>query len=103
MASLVGSSDVNDAELDASLRQMLKAIADERDRLNARQEIGGLGQTRVRLRRLVHVTLGLGTLPGRHRGSRASGKMSLAGVRRSRDRATGPNAVASARGRNRPL
>uniref|UniRef100_A0A3Q2XKK3 Kiaa0930 n=2 Tax=Hippocampus comes TaxID=109280 RepID=A0A3Q2XKK3_HIPCM len=43
MASLVGSSDVNDAELDASLRQMLKAIADERNRLNARQEIGGLG------------------------------------------------------------
>ncbi|XP_051911064.1 uncharacterized protein KIAA0930 homolog isoform X1 [Hippocampus zosterae] len=43
MASLVGSSDVNDAEPDASLRQMLKAIADERNRLDARRDIGGLG------------------------------------------------------------
>ncbi|XP_061524211.1 uncharacterized protein KIAA0930 homolog [Phycodurus eques] len=39
MASLAGSSD----DLDASLRQMLKAIADERNRLNTRQEISGLG------------------------------------------------------------
>ncbi|XP_077357596.1 uncharacterized protein KIAA0930 homolog [Festucalex cinctus] len=43
MASLAGSSDANSAELDASLRQMLKAIADERNRLNVRQEISGLG------------------------------------------------------------
>ncbi|XP_037098771.1 uncharacterized protein KIAA0930 homolog isoform X1 [Syngnathus acus] len=43
MASLAGSSDAKAAELDASLRQMLKAIADERNRLNARQELSGLG------------------------------------------------------------
>ncbi|XP_061662340.1 uncharacterized protein KIAA0930 homolog isoform X2 [Syngnathoides biaculeatus] len=41
MASLAGSSD--DPDLDASLRRMLKAIADERNRLNVRQEISGLG------------------------------------------------------------
>ncbi|XP_057710511.1 uncharacterized protein KIAA0930 homolog [Corythoichthys intestinalis] len=46
MASLAGPTyDVAAAaaELDASLRQMLKAIADERNRLNIRQEISGLG------------------------------------------------------------
>ncbi|XP_077449470.1 uncharacterized protein KIAA0930 homolog isoform X2 [Stigmatopora argus] len=45
MASLTGSTygATAAAELDASLRQMLKAIADERNRLNIRQEISGLG------------------------------------------------------------
>lgn len=39
-----GSAEEENGELDESLQQMLKAIADERNRLNIRQEISGLGK-----------------------------------------------------------
>lgn len=42
----VGAAE-EDGEQDDSLQQMLKAIADERNRLNARQEISGLGKSAV--------------------------------------------------------
>lgn len=41
----VGPAEEN-GELDGSLQQMLKAIADERTRLNLRQELSGLGELR---------------------------------------------------------
>lgn len=50
MASLPGlctavvPAEEENGELDGSLQQMLKAIADERNRLNIRQEISGLGE-----------------------------------------------------------
>lgn len=40
----VGPSE-EDGELDVSLQQMLKAIADERNRLSVRQEVSGLGES----------------------------------------------------------
>lgn len=39
-----GTEEEENGELDQSLSQMLKAIADERNRLNVRQEISGLGE-----------------------------------------------------------
>uniref|UniRef100_A0A671WJB3 Kiaa0930 n=1 Tax=Sparus aurata TaxID=8175 RepID=A0A671WJB3_SPAAU len=39
----VGPAEEENGELDGSLQQMLKAIADERNRLNIRQEVSGLG------------------------------------------------------------
>ncbi|KAG5267475.1 hypothetical protein AALO_G00222180 [Alosa alosa] len=39
----VGTVEEENGDLDQSLQQMLKAIADERNRLNIRQEISGLG------------------------------------------------------------
>lgn len=41
----VGPAEEENGELDGSLQQMLKAIADERNRLNSRQEISGLGES----------------------------------------------------------
>ena len=38
------TTEEESGELDQSLQQMLKAIADERNRLNVRQEISGLGK-----------------------------------------------------------
>ena len=38
------TTEEENGELDQSLQQMLKAIADERNRLNIRQEISGLGK-----------------------------------------------------------
>ncbi len=43
MAALLGQSD-DPAEPDQSLQHMLKAIADERNRLTVRQDLSGLGQ-----------------------------------------------------------
>lgn len=43
LCQAVGPAEEN-GELDGSLQQMLKAIADERTRLNLRQEISGLGE-----------------------------------------------------------
>lgn len=43
LSQAVGPAEEN-GELDGSLQQMLKAIADERTRLNLRQEISGLGE-----------------------------------------------------------
>uniref|UniRef100_A0A7N6AZB0 KIAA0930 n=1 Tax=Anabas testudineus TaxID=64144 RepID=A0A7N6AZB0_ANATE len=40
----VGPAEDENGDLDGSLQQMLKAIADERNRLNVRQEISGLGR-----------------------------------------------------------
>lgn len=53
MASLPGSCQAvepaeENGELDGSLQQMLKAIADERTRLNLRQEVSGLGELLIR-------------------------------------------------------
>lgn len=45
LCQAVGPAEEN-GELDGSLQQMLKAIADERTRLNLRQEISGLGELR---------------------------------------------------------
>lgn len=39
------AEEEENGELDGSLQQMLKAIADERNRLNIRQEISGLGES----------------------------------------------------------
>ncbi|XP_075900084.1 uncharacterized protein KIAA0930 homolog [Nelusetta ayraudi] len=39
----VGPAEEESGDLDGSLQQMLKAIADERSRLNQRQEVSGLG------------------------------------------------------------
>lgn len=39
-----GTVEEENGDLDQSLQQMLKAIADERSRLNIRQEISGLGE-----------------------------------------------------------
>lgn len=44
----VGPAEDENGDLDGSLQQMLKAIADERNRLNVRQEISGLGE-RIRV------------------------------------------------------
>lgn len=52
----VGPAEEENGELDGSLQQMLKAIADERSRLNLRQEVSGLGES-------VSVACGRG--PGR--------------------------------------
>ncbi|KAK1790518.1 hypothetical protein P4O66_014406, partial [Electrophorus voltai] len=41
----VGTVEDENGELDQSLQQMLKAIADERHRLNIRQELSGLGES----------------------------------------------------------
>lgn len=41
----VGPAEEENGELDGSLQQMLKAIADERSRLNLRQEVSGLGES----------------------------------------------------------
>lgn len=43
LCKAVGPAEEN-GELDGSLQQMLKAIADERSRLNLRQEMSGLGE-----------------------------------------------------------
>lgn len=43
LCKAVVPAEEEDGELDGSLQQMLKAIADERNRLNIRQEISGLG------------------------------------------------------------
>lgn len=43
LCKAVGPAEEN-GELDGSLQQMLKAIAEERTRLNLRQEISGLGE-----------------------------------------------------------
>ncbi|KAM9327662.1 uncharacterized protein KIAA0930 homolog isoform 2-T2 [Pholidichthys leucotaenia] len=43
MASFPGLCKEENGELDGSLQQMLKAIADERSRLSSRQEISGIG------------------------------------------------------------
>lgn len=54
MASFPGSCQAvapaqeENGELDGSLQQMLKAIADERNRLNSRQELSGIGESRLR-------------------------------------------------------
>jgi len=45
MAALSGQSD-DPAEPDQSLQHMLKAIADERNRLSVKQDLSGLGQYR---------------------------------------------------------
>lgn len=42
LCKAVGPAEEENGELDGSLQQMLKAIADERNRLNSRQEISGL-------------------------------------------------------------
>ena len=42
-----GSAEEENGELDESLQQMLKAIADERNRLNIRQEISEIGRAHV--------------------------------------------------------
>ncbi len=44
LCKAVGAAEEENGELDGSLQQMLKAIADERNRLNIRQEISGLGE-----------------------------------------------------------
>lgn len=44
LCQAVGPSEEENGELDGSLQQMLKAIADERNRLNSRQEVSGLGE-----------------------------------------------------------
>lgn len=44
LCKAVGPAEEENGELDGSLQQMLKAIADERSRLTARQEISGLGE-----------------------------------------------------------
>lgn len=44
LCKAVGPAEEENGELDGSLQQMLKAIADERNRLNLRQEISGLGE-----------------------------------------------------------
>lgn len=46
LCKTVGPAEEENGELDGSLQQMLKAIADERNRLNIRQEISGLGELR---------------------------------------------------------
>uniref|UniRef100_A0A671WRB3 Kiaa0930 n=1 Tax=Sparus aurata TaxID=8175 RepID=A0A671WRB3_SPAAU len=43
LCKAVGPAEEENGELDGSLQQMLKAIADERNRLNIRQEVSGLG------------------------------------------------------------
>ncbi|MEQ2165393.1 hypothetical protein GOODEAATRI_016376 [Goodea atripinnis] len=43
LSKAVGPAEEENGELDGSLQQMLKAIADERNRLNSRQEMSGLG------------------------------------------------------------
>nr|XP_054594317.1 uncharacterized protein KIAA0930 homolog isoform X2 [Nothobranchius furzeri] len=43
LCKAVGPAEEVNGELDGSLLQMLKAITDERNRLNSRQEISGLG------------------------------------------------------------
>lgn len=43
LCKAVGPAEEENGELDGSLQQMLKAIADERSRLNSRQEISGIG------------------------------------------------------------
>lgn len=48
LCKAVGPAEEENGELDGSLQQMLKAIADERNRLNIRQEISGLGELIVR-------------------------------------------------------
>ncbi len=47
LCKAVGPAEEENGELDGSLQQMLKAIADERNRLNVRQEISGLGERTV--------------------------------------------------------
>ncbi|KAF6738483.1 hypothetical protein FQA47_015539 [Oryzias melastigma] len=42
----VGSAQDENGDLDGSLQQMLKAIADERSRLSGRQELSGIGECR---------------------------------------------------------
>lgn len=50
----VGPAEEESGDLDGSLQQMLKAIADERSRLNQRQEVSGLGEcVYVRVRACV--------------------------------------------------
>lgn len=44
LCKAVGPAEEENGELDGSLQQMLKAIADERNRLNIRQEVSGLGE-----------------------------------------------------------
>lgn len=44
LCKAVGPAEEENGELDGSLQQMLKAIADERSRLNSRQEISGIGE-----------------------------------------------------------
>lgn len=44
LCKAVGPAEEENGERDGSLQQMLKAIADERNRLNVRQEISGLGE-----------------------------------------------------------
>lgn len=39
-----GAADDENGEPDQSLQHMLKAIADERNRLNVRQELSGIGK-----------------------------------------------------------
>uniref|UniRef100_A0A8C9XYB7 Kiaa0930 n=1 Tax=Sander lucioperca TaxID=283035 RepID=A0A8C9XYB7_SANLU len=43
LCKAVGPAEEENGELDGSLQQMLKAIADERNRLNIRQEVSGIG------------------------------------------------------------
>ncbi|XP_032367774.1 uncharacterized protein KIAA0930 homolog [Etheostoma spectabile] len=43
LCKAVGPAEEENGELDGSLQQMLKAIADERNRLNVRQEVSGIG------------------------------------------------------------
>uniref|UniRef100_A0AAQ6A8X0 KIAA0930 n=1 Tax=Amphiprion ocellaris TaxID=80972 RepID=A0AAQ6A8X0_AMPOC len=43
LCKAVGPAEEENGEPDGSLQQMLKAITDERNRLNSRQEISGLG------------------------------------------------------------
>lgn len=58
----VGPAEEENGELDGSLQQMLKAIADERSRLNLRQEVSGLGES---VGRSVSVACSRGPGPGR--------------------------------------
>ncbi|XP_034719975.1 uncharacterized protein KIAA0930 homolog [Etheostoma cragini] len=44
LCKAVGPAEEENGELDGSLQQMLKAIADERNRLNVRQEVSGIGE-----------------------------------------------------------
>lgn len=65
LCQAVGPAEEN-GELDGSLQQMLKAIADERTRLNLRQEISGLGERRIQGGSEVPAAGGGAPEPGGH-------------------------------------
>lgn len=61
LCKTVGPAEEENGEPDGSLQQMLKAIADERNRLNIRQEISGLGEM---IRLVLFLYLLTGALSG---------------------------------------